>query len=45
MLPMNTGAEAWETAVKLSRRWAYDVKKVPQDKAIVLCLVVPLICR
>lgn len=32
---MNTGAEAWETGVKLSRRWAYDVKKVPENKAVV----------
>jgi len=34
VLPMNTGAEAWETAMKLARRWAYDVKKVPQDQAV-----------
>ncbi|SUM73315.1 Ornithine aminotransferase [Staphylococcus saccharolyticus] len=27
-LPMNTGAEAVETALKAARRWAYDVKKV-----------------
>lgn len=33
MLPMNTGVEAWETACKLARRWAYDVKGVPQNKA------------
>lgn len=38
VLPMNTGAEAVETAVKLCRRWAYDVKKVPADKAkIIVC--------
>ncbi|WP_274362267.1 ornithine--oxo-acid transaminase [Paenibacillus thermotolerans] len=37
-LPMNTGAEAVETAVKTARRWAYDVKKVPQDQAeIIVC--------
>eukprot|EP00051_Salpingoeca_urceolata_P026478 m.477447 g.477447 ORF g.477447 m.477447 type:complete len:440 (-) comp20846_c0_seq1:61-1380(-) len=36
VLPMNTGAEAWETAVKLARRWGYDVKGVPKNEAIVL---------
>ncbi len=37
-LPMNTGVEAVETAVKLCRRWAYDVKGVPADKAkIIVC--------
>ena len=29
-LPMNSGAEAVETAVKLARKWAYEVKKVPR---------------
>ncbi|VDL68150.1 unnamed protein product [Nippostrongylus brasiliensis] len=33
VLPMNTGVEACESAVKLARRWAYDVKKVPHNKA------------
>ena len=33
LLPMNGGVEAAETAVKLARRWAYDVKGVPQDRA------------
>ena len=38
ILPMNTGAEAVETALKTARRWAYDVKKVPEDKAeIIVC--------
>jgi ornithine--oxo-acid transaminase len=32
-LPMNTGAEAVETAIKLARKWAYEVKQVPQYKA------------
>ena len=32
-LPMNTGAEAVETAFKVARRWAYDVKGVEKDKA------------
>jgi ornithine--oxo-acid transaminase len=35
VLPMNTGAEAVETAVKLARKWAYKVKGVEQGKAIV----------
>ncbi|THH19164.1 hypothetical protein EW146_g1940 [Bondarzewia mesenterica] len=35
VLPMNTGAEAVETAVKLSRKWAYEKKGVPDGKAIV----------
>lgn len=33
VLPMNTGVEGGETAIKLARRWAYDVKKVPENKA------------
>jgi ornithine--oxo-acid transaminase len=38
VLPMNTGAEAIETALKTARRWGYDVKGVPQDRAkIVVC--------
>jgi ornithine--oxo-acid transaminase len=38
VLPMNTGAEAVETALKTARRWGYDVKGVPQDRAkIVTC--------
>lgn len=36
VLPMNTGAEAVETAVKLARKWAYMKKGVPEGKAIVL---------
>lgn len=36
VLPMNTGAEAVETAVKIARKWAYKVKGVPQGKAIVI---------
>lgn len=37
-LPMNTGAEAVETAIKAARRWAYDVKGVPENKAeIIAC--------
>ncbi|WP_160033100.1 ornithine--oxo-acid transaminase [Paenibacillus sp. An7] len=38
MLPMNTGAEAVETAVKAARRWAYRVKGVGPDQAeIIVC--------
>ena len=38
LLPMNTGAEGVETALKLARRWGYDVKGVPEGKAkIVVC--------
>jgi ornithine--oxo-acid transaminase len=33
MLPMNTGVEAAETAVKLARRWGYEVKGISKDKA------------
>lgn len=36
VLPMNTGVEGGETAIKLARRWAYDVKGVPKDQARVL---------
>ncbi len=37
-LPMNTGAEAVETALKAARKWAYTVKKVPTDAAeIIVC--------
>jgi ornithine--oxo-acid transaminase len=37
-LPMNTGAEAVETAIKLARKWGYRVKGVPRDRAeIVVC--------
>jgi len=35
-LPMNTGAEAVETAIKAARRWAYDVKGVPEGKAEII---------
>ena len=36
LLPMNTGAEAVETAVKLARRWGYDVKGIPSNSAKVV---------
>ncbi len=38
VLPMNTGAEAVETAIKLCRKWAYEVKKIPENEArIIVC--------
>ncbi|MDX1955867.1 MAG: ornithine--oxo-acid transaminase [Chitinophagaceae bacterium] len=38
VLPMNTGVEAVETAIKLCRKWAYEVKGVAEDKAkIITC--------
>jgi ornithine--oxo-acid transaminase len=36
MLPMNTGAEAVETAIKTARKWGYRVKGVPHDRAKVI---------
>ena len=37
-LPMNTGAEAVETAIKMVRKWGYQVKGVPVDQAeIIVC--------
>ncbi|MDX2286314.1 MAG: ornithine--oxo-acid transaminase [Bacteroidia bacterium] len=36
VLPMNTGVEAGETAVKLARRWAYRVKGVAENQAVIL---------
>lgn len=38
VLPMNTGAEAVETAIKLCRKWAYEVNGIAEDKAqIIVC--------
>ena len=38
VLPMNTGAEAVETALKLCRKWAYEVKGIDENKAeIIVC--------
>ena len=36
VLPMNTGVEGGETAVKLARKWGYEVKKVPNDSAKII---------
>lgn len=38
ILPMNTGAEAVETAIKLCRKWAYEKKEIPENEAkIIVC--------
>ena len=37
VLPMNSGAEAVETAIKTARKWGYDVKGVPNDEAEIIC--------
>jgi len=37
VLPMNTGAEAVETGVKLARKWGYTKKNIPDDQAIIIC--------
>jgi ornithine--oxo-acid transaminase len=36
VLPMNTGVEGVETAIKLCRKWAYEVKGIEEDKAVIL---------
>jgi ornithine--oxo-acid transaminase len=36
VLPMNTGAEAVETAMKLSRKWGYEKKGIPENEAILV---------
>jgi len=36
VLPMNTGAEAVETGIKTARKWAYEVKGVPADRAVIV---------
>jgi len=36
VLPMNTGVEGGETAVKLARKWGYEVKKIPKDAAKII---------
>ena len=36
VLPMNTGAEAVETAIKVARKWGYEVKGVPADQARII---------
>ncbi|KAI4368084.1 hypothetical protein MLD38_016686 [Melastoma candidum] len=36
VLPMNTGAEGVETALKLARKWGYEKKKIPKDEAVIV---------
>ena len=36
VLPMNTGAEAVETAIKVARKWGYTVRGVPRDEAVIV---------
>ncbi|MFD6949434.1 ornithine--oxo-acid transaminase [Nocardiopsis sp. TSRI0078] len=36
VLPMNTGAEAVETGIKVARKWAYEVKGVPENEATIV---------
>ncbi len=36
LLPMNSGAEAVETALKLARRWGYQIKGIPENEAIII---------
>ncbi|MCA1783069.1 MAG: ornithine--oxo-acid transaminase [Dermatophilaceae bacterium] len=38
VLPMNSGAEAVETAIKVARRWGYEVKGVPDDQASMIVM-------
>ena len=41
VLPMNTGVEGGETAVKLARKWGYEVKKIAKDAAKIKFSVAP----
>lgn len=36
VMPMNTGAEAVETAIKIARKWGYKTKGIPENKAVIL---------
>ena len=42
VLPMNTGAEGVETALKLARKWGYEKKNIPKDKVIYVLAVVTI---
>ncbi|MBU0766121.1 MAG: aminotransferase class III-fold pyridoxal phosphate-dependent enzyme, partial [Bacteroidetes bacterium] len=37
VLPMNTGAEGDETAIKLCRKWGYQKKQIPENQAKIIC--------
>ena len=36
VLPMNTGAEAVESGIKVARKWGYEVKGVPDGRAVII---------
>ena len=36
VLPANGGVEAWEASIKLARKWGYQKKKIPEDRAIII---------
>jgi len=36
VIPMNSGAEGVETAIKLCRKWAYEIKGIPENDAIII---------
>lgn len=38
-LPMTTGVEAVESAIKLARLWGYNIKNIPNDKAEIICCI------
>ena len=38
MLPMNTGAEAVESGIKVARKWGYEVQGVPEDRARIVVM-------
>ena len=38
LLPMNSGAEAVETALKLARRWGYKIKGIPENEALIIVM-------
>jgi ornithine--oxo-acid transaminase len=38
VIPMNSGAEAVETAIKIGRKWGYEVKGIPDNAAKIICL-------
>lgn len=44
VLPMNTGAEGVETALKLARKWGYTKKKIPKNEVAKMCLTVETTC-
>ena len=39
VLPMNTGVEGGETAIKLARKWGYEIKKIPKNKAKIIFVI------